>query len=233
MRVKGVKGETKKFAVLKPMHYLCAHIKVKIMELKCPQCGKWMAVSQEELVIHDCQVVCPQCLAICHYEGGGLVVRDDSDAPYRHTASVSTESTQRDTSRFCHSCGKQLPAGISFCPYCGADLNAPFDDKQPAPAPVEPAPKVAPAAPQPQPAEPVGERERPKPEASSPQSPPNQVEHKLRTMTRHYTSSHPRLHQNGTMPGTGFKIFAYTAIALLLALLVYIIIAGVSIESAV
>jgi len=90
-----------------------------------------------------------------------------------------------------------------------------------------------PRSPLPQPAEPVGERERPKPEAPSPQSAPNQVEHKLRTMTHHYTSSHPRLHQNGTMPGTGFKIFAYTAIALLLALLVYIIIAGVSIESAV
>ena len=110
------------------------------MELQCPQCGKWMAVSQEELVMHDSQVVCPQCLAVCRYENGALVVRDDSEAPYRHTAVVDTAST--DASIFCHNCGKQLPAGIRFCPYCGVDLKAPFTPHQP--QPVQPQPTVQP-----------------------------------------------------------------------------------------
>ena len=106
--------------------YLCGYFKKDYrMELKCPQCGKWMAVSQEELLIHDCQVVCPQCLAVCLYEGGELVVRDDSYAPYRHNAAV--ESDKREVTKFCHSCGKKLPEGISFCPYCGVDLSAPFE----------------------------------------------------------------------------------------------------------
>lgn len=199
------------------------------MELKCPQCGKWMAVSQEELVIHDCQVVCPQCLAVCSYEGGALVVRDDSDAPYRHN--ITVETPVHETTRFCHSCGKQLPSGISFCPYCGVDLNAPFENEPVAPVeqPVPEAPKSAPAPVQqakPSPAAPA-EVTVHRPAVTS-----NHVEDKLRTVTHHYSSVHPHIYQNGTMPGTVFKIVAYTIIALLLALLVYIIIAGLSLEPA-
>ena len=200
------------------------------MELKCPQCGKWMAVSQEELVIHDSQVVCPQCLAVCRYVNGALVVRDDSDAPYRHTANV--DASKHDGSKFCHSCGKQLPSGISFCPYCGADLSAPFSKpaavntiKQPTPAPVQETPKPQPAAPK---------TEQPKPESR--QTTSNHVEEKLRTMSRthQYNSSGiHRLHQHGTMPGKTFKIIAYFIIALLLVLLVGIIVAGLNIEPAV
>ena len=185
-----------------------------------------MAVSQEELVIHDCQVVCPQCLAVCHYEGNALVVRDDSDAPYRHTATV--EQPKRETARFCHSCGKQLPSGISFCPYCGVDLNAPFE------APEEPAP-AAEETPQRQP-EPV--REQPKRaedkhkaanESQRQQRTDSPVETKLRSMAPHYSSG-PFRHENDSKPGILFKVFAYTTILLLLALLVYIIYAGASIE---
>ena len=198
------------------------------MELKCPQCGKWMAVSQEELVIHDCQVVCPQCLAICRYEGNTLVVRDDSDAPYRSNATV--ETSKRDDSKFCHSCGKQLPSGICFCPYCGADLNAPFSrSEQPEPQPVK--------QPEPEPVKevvkPVEEKRaapEPKPVRQAPRNQANTVEDKLRSMAPHYSSVHPHIRQNGTKPGLAFKLFAYTAIVLLLALLVYIIIAGASIE---
>ncbi len=201
------------------------------MELKCPQCGKWMAVSQEELLIHDSQVVCPQCLAVCQYENGGLVVRDDSDAPFRHNAAVDSSKFET-TARFCHSCGKKLPEGISFCPYCGADLSAPFE----AETPVEPAP--APSTPaKPREPEPVAQ---PAPVATTPKKQPQQreevrkpipqVENSLRTIPRQYSSMHPQLHQHGTMPSTRFKIFAYAVIALLLALLVFIIIAGSSIE---
>ena len=203
------------------------------MELKCPQCGKWMAVSQEELLIHDSQVVCPQCLAVCQYENGGLVVRDDSDAPFRHNATVDNSKTEETTARFCHSCGKKLPEGISFCPYCGADLSAPFE----AQPPVEPAPK--PATPKPEkPREPEHVRQQPsaerpatsRPRPEEPRTSTPQVGNKLRTIPRQYSSMHPQLHQHGTKPSRGFKIFAYTVIALLLALLVYIIIAGLSIE---
>ena len=198
------------------------------MELQCPQCGKWMAVSQEELVIHDCQVVCPQCLAVCSYEGGVLTVRDDSDAPYRHTASV--ETSVKEASRFCHSCGKQIPEGISFCPYCGADLKAPFSAPRPAPV-IEPsAPEPVKEKPQPvkQESKPVVEPRAAKPERQ--QEPTSAVEDKLRTVSRNYNTVHPHLYQNGTMPGTVFKVIAYIIILALLALLVYIIHAGLSIQ---
>lgn len=193
------------------------------MELQCPQCSKWMAVSQEELVIHDCQVVCPQCLAVCTYENGMLVVRDDSDAPYRHTANAGM--VKQDNSKFCHSCGKQLPSGISFCPYCGADLKAPFDMVQPAPEP-EPQP-----VPEPEPVkvpEPVVEEKQEKPVARR-----RSAEANLRAMPHHYSTMHPRLHQHGTMPSRTFKIVAYTIIAALIIVFVYFIVAGASIETAV
>ena len=188
-----------------------------------------MAVSLEELVTHDSQVVCPQCLAVCHYENGALVVRDDSDAPYRHIAAVDS-TTKHDSSNYCHSCGKQMPAGISFCPYCGADLGAPFDKKEEPAAsrPVkepEPVVKPQPAAEKPQPAA----VKQPKAASNPPQSHDHMGE-KLRTVSRHYTQRHPQLRQNGTMPGTAFKVVAYTLIAILLILLALIIISGNSLE---
>lgn len=212
--------------------YLCSHVnKTRPMELQCPQCGKWMAVSQEELLIHDSQVVCPQCLAVCRYINGALVVRDDSDAPYRHTASV--DSTKQTRTKFCHSCGKKLPSGISFCPYCGADLSAPFEKSTPAPV-KEPEPAPAPAKEKARPKQPAA---APQPAVTQPTSHNNQVEEKLRTMSRnhHYSNSGipPHLHQNGTMPSKPFKIAAYAVIALLLILLVYIIMAGLNLEPAI
>ena len=200
------------------------------MELQCPQCGKWMAVSQEELVMHDSQVVCPQCLAVCCYENGTLVARDDSDAPYRHIATVDASSHDKE-SRFCHRCGKQLPPGISFCPYCGTDLGAPFEKDQPQ---QEKRTVAAPAAQEPV-AVPQRDKEKkadapPVKKRPSPVAQPDRVEEKLRTVSRHYTSVHPRLHQNGTMPGTAFKVVAYVVIALLLFLLGFIIYAGSTLE---
>ena len=152
-----------------------------------------MAVSQEELVIHDCQVVCPQCLAVCSYENGKLVV---------------------------------LPSGIHFCPYCGADLKAPFDEAQPDPQPApEPTPEPEPVSK----VEPVVEEKHEKPAQRRHTS--SQVEDKLRTMPHRYNSMHPRLQQHGEMPSTTFKIVAYALIVLLLIVLVWIIVAGANIES--
>ena len=186
-----------------------------------------MAVSLEELVLHDSQVVCPQCLAVCRYTNGALVVSDDSDAPYRHTASVD-HNTSHDSSKYCHSCGKQLPDGISFCPYCGADLAAPFDVNDTPAQPqrqqqASPAPQPVKEAPQP-----AGKQQKVKEKQQAPAH--NHVEEKLRTVSRHYTQVHPQLRQNGTMPGTAFKVVAYAVIAILLILLVLIIIAGNALE---
>ena len=186
-----------------------------------------MAVSQEELVIHDCQVVCPQCLEVCSYENGKLVVRDDSDAPYRHTANAG--SANQETSRFCYSCGKQLPSGISFCPYCGADLRAPFNAQEP---------KIESKKSEPAPVQekklPVEKDKQPAPQAEARQQQPVQqstmVEDKLRTMNRRYKTMHPHLHQNGTMPSKTFKLIAYAVIAILLILLIAIIFAGSSLD---
>ena len=176
-------------------------------------------------MIHDSQVVCPQCLAVCRYIDGALVVHDDSDAPYRHTASVT--STKQETTKFCHHCGKKLPGGIKFCPYCGTDLSAPFSQ----PKAVEKKPEPTRVQAKPQETKPVEAKvEQPKPSGVR-QSSHNQVEDKLRTMSRHYSSSvRPRLHQHGTMPSRGFKIAAYSIIIALLVVLVCIIIAGLNIE---
>ena len=197
------------------------------MELKCPQCGKKMTVSQEELVIHDSQLVCPQCLAVCRYIDGVLVVRDDSDAPYRHTASV--EASRQTSTKYCHSCGKQLPSGISFCPYCGADLSAPFDQPKPAAKRPEPAPAPVQEEPKKPAAKPVADEAK-----ASRQAPHANFEDKLRTIPRHYNEGvRPRLHQNGTLPSRTFKLIAYAVIAVLIILLLCIIIAGLNIEPSV
>ncbi len=180
------------------------------MELRCPQCGKKMVMSQEELVIHDSQVVCPQCLAVCRYIDGALVVKDDSDAPYRHTASVDVASSKQESTKFCHSCGKKLPSGIKFCPYCGADLSAPFS--QPKTADVKPEPSRAQTAAQ-----------EKKPAAKAERTPQPDYNNGMR----------PQLHQNGTMPSRTFKIVAYCVILVLLIVLVCFIVAGLNIEPAI
>ena len=200
------------------------------MELQCPQCGKWMAVSQEELLMHDSQVVCPQCLAVCRYEDDHLVVRDDSDAPYRHTATVA--EMPRAEAHYCYSCGKQLPSGIRFCPYCGADLEAPFDKT--ADSVIPPKTESEPVAhqekrPSPQPEPEPESKSKPKPVSRRPSS-VTQVQDNLRTISHSYNGSGMHLQQHGSKPSVAFKVVAYTVIAVLLALLVYIINAGLSIE---
>lgn len=204
--------------------YLCRKFINENMELKCPQCGKWMAVSQEELVIHDSQVVCPQCLAVCRLEGDELVARDDSQTLTRR--SVNVTEVNRANTKFCHSCGKQLPSGIQFCPYCGVDLRAPFSPTQQQ-VQAEPEPKPEPKR-----------AEKPKPEPKKePAEPVHQattsnVEDKLRTI-KHYngTSIHGQLHQRGTKASPLFKVVAYTIIVALIAILVAIIYAGNQLES--
>ena len=58
------------------------------------------------------------------------------------------------------------------------------------------------------------------------------MEEKLRTITHSYSGRGMHLQQQGSMPSTAFKVVAYAIILLLLALLVYIIMAGASIEPA-
>jgi len=215
------------FAFLTAMHYLCPRFKnYRVMELQCPQCGKWMAVSQEELVIHGSQVVCPQCLAVCSYEGDKLVVHDDSDAPYRHTANA--DASRRDISKFCHSCGKKLPSGIRFCPYCGTDIQAPFEQPKPRVEQQQTVVQEPVTKKKPEP-----EKPQPKPKTTT-QSSSSVVENKLRSMPHRYSSDmQPRIHQRGTMPSRTFKLVAYSIIVILLIILAWIIVAGLNIETSV
>lgn len=214
------------------MYYLCPAILriLEFMELQCPQCGKWMEVSQEELVIHDSQLVCPQCLAVCRYENGGLVARIDSETMSRHTATVG--ATNRDNIKYCSSCGKQLPGGISFCPYCGSKINHPnaagsVVEVQPEPVVQEPSvKKIKKIEEQPQ------EKTKKAVEKVPQHLQSSHVEDKLRRINRQYTSKSIHLHQNGTMPSKTVRAIAYAIIALLLILLVCIIIAGLNIEPA-
>ena len=145
------------------------------------------------------------------------------------TESTIDSSKTEAAARFCHSCGKKLPSGIKFCPYCGADLSAPFS--QPKTADVKPEPSRAQTAAQEK--KPAAKAERtPQPEQR--QRSHNQVEDKLRTISRRYNNGmRPQLHQNGTMPSRTFKIVAYCVILVLLIVLVCFIVAGLNIEPAI
>ena len=84
------------------------------MLFECPQCGKVIEMTLEELALSKKVVVCPQCLNEFLAQG--------VDIP----ASVLHPSRQASKARqlYCHSCGESLPVeGLKFCPYCGASQN--------------------------------------------------------------------------------------------------------------
>ncbi len=86
------------------------------MELKCPHCNKKLEMSLEEIALSGKHVVCPRCL--CDF------VAHDVDVS--GVLPVAEPATVPHVTKFCHSCGKSLPAsGLSFCPYCGESLKMP------------------------------------------------------------------------------------------------------------
>ena len=85
------------------------------MLFECPQCGKVIDMTLEELALSKKVVVCPQCLNEFLAQG--------VDIPASMLrANVATTRASRQL--YCHSCGESLPiAGLKFCPYCGASQN--------------------------------------------------------------------------------------------------------------
>lgn len=85
------------------------------MLFECPQCGKIIDMTLEELALSKKVVVCPQCL------NEFLAQNVDIPASMLRT-NVATRSAQKQL--YCHCCGESLPvAGLKFCPYCGASQN--------------------------------------------------------------------------------------------------------------
>ena len=85
------------------------------MKTTCPQCGKIMDVSSEELALRDGRVVCPQCL-------NDYQAVDPATLP---KVVVPVEQHQEPTSRtphYCPHCGEDIGRVIHFCPYCGKSL---------------------------------------------------------------------------------------------------------------
>lgn len=88
-----------------------------MIQVTCPQCGKALSMTLEELSTHGGRVVCPQCL--------GEFVPSGIELPASEPARVDGAAPPV---LFCHSCGEHLPAAdLRFCPYCGVELfsNAP------------------------------------------------------------------------------------------------------------
>ena len=86
------------------------------MELQCPQCGKAMQISAEEVALHGGAVVCPQCLAV--FDAAGSV--PPGTVAERVPVRVIEEHL---TYGFCPHCGRKIPQGVNFCPYCGQSLR--------------------------------------------------------------------------------------------------------------
>ena len=85
------------------------------MLFKCPQCGKVIDMTLEELALSKKVVVCPQCL--------NEFLAKDVDIPASMLrTNIATQSAHKQL--YCHSCGESLPvAGLKFCPYCGTEYG--------------------------------------------------------------------------------------------------------------
>ncbi len=91
---------------------------------RCPNCGKTIHVSDEELAQHTGHVVCPQCLTVYEVQGGTLTAQTQRSG--QGDSAPAADAAGWTTFSYCYNCGKQLPTGISFCPYCGVNLHMPF-----------------------------------------------------------------------------------------------------------
>ncbi len=95
------------------------------MTYKCPQCGKQLDISQNELARNGCRVVCPQCLA--DFEPEGID---------RRAIEALVDKKAEPEPTCCGHCGHTLPAvGLRYCPWCGKSLDTTIDAEPAAPAP--------------------------------------------------------------------------------------------------
>ncbi|MGM9804593.1 MAG: hypothetical protein ACI308_10510 [Muribaculaceae bacterium] len=108
------------------------------MEIKCPNCGKTITLSTDELNSQGNIVVCPCCLT--EFVGDNSLPIEQRDTPgsnYNYGGgSANTPQTQHNT-MYCRYCGSQIAVGCNFCPVCGQQL-----------AQMPPQPPAMPATPQ-------------------------------------------------------------------------------------
>lgn len=90
------------------------------MYFECPQCGKLIDMSVDELAKSHLVVVCPQCLTEFQARGVTLPpVRPPSEAD----SGAAAVSLPQGHYAYCFSCGSSLPRGdLRFCPFCGVSL---------------------------------------------------------------------------------------------------------------
>ncbi len=183
------------------------------METTCPRCGKVIVVSSEEVAVREGVVVCPQCLAVFDMDGNlhtsqpRHVTRSVSEQPDKRQQQPEARRDDNTTEPFlyCPECGKPLPGGINFCPYCGIALAAETTAHT---TPSQPARQEQPAATAPA----ATTRSKPAPAAQ---------------WTPVITTLHYQPNKWGTEPANTRTLAAgYTVIAALLVLLVFIIYKG-------
>ena len=167
----------------------------------CPRCGKKVAVSSEELSLHDGVVVCPQCLAVFDDNG----VRQAPQPGGVRVASSQPQEPVSDEIHYCHHCGKPLVSDANFCPYCGKRVRG-----------VEPVPSDEPMADlQPEPQQP--QDETPASSAPAPKEP-------AMKWTPVYSNYHYREPKWGEGPASlRARLAGYVVIAVQLALLAFIV----------
>ncbi|MGM9869582.1 MAG: zinc ribbon domain-containing protein [Sodaliphilus sp.] len=167
------------------------------MELKCPHCGKSQSLSLQSLRASDGMVICPQCVSEFHIDLKALPQQPEPVA----VAAEAPVQQHADGFAFCPICGKHLPAeGLNFCPYCGHTLtfeSAPVALQAPAESPTE----------SPHPAKSAASAER-------------ELSMFPFVHTTHYS---PQVDEPVSLR---FKIMAWAAIAVLVALFVLMVWAG-------
>jgi len=170
-------------------------------------------LSPEELAVHDNRVVCPQCLSVFQVDADELAALQ---AQQRRQAALGANA-----SGYCYNCGKALPEGFNFCPYCGVDLNAPFVNAGRESSEDASATDAASD----------GVTDKPGDDGASRRAIAARRSDVLRgmQMTNHVITREA-LHTRAPRASRRFKAFAYTIILLLIALFVVIVVAGNNIQ---
>lgn len=98
------------------------------MEYKCPQCGKVILLSHDELVSQGHLVVCPQCLSefeVAPAAPDAEKLGEGASGYGRHTVDISVQPANRQAyaTFACTVCGNQLQSNFNFCPFCGRRIT--------------------------------------------------------------------------------------------------------------
>ena len=99
------------------------------MEYKCPQCGKIIVRSHDELVSQGHLVVCPQCLSEFEVAPTAPEVGSHGAGTYGYgqpTAEAPSQSAAHQSYAIfaCTVCGNQVQSNFNYCPFCGRRIGA-------------------------------------------------------------------------------------------------------------